>query len=178
MVQCLTGLRPSELLGLREQDVLRPTAACPKFVLRLGVAAVQKSDVSKLHLFIGAVIQWWLVCFSNCCTKRSLKAICSMFRTLDIVDFWPERRRLDEGQDLRRYLFELANDGCAADAVISAEGPGTLGVEAAGVGERVDAGQRSGTAGVRTQNWSRWRKRIRSWNHEASQVVVLAEKDA
>ena len=52
VVQCLTGLRPSELLGLREQDVLRPTAACPKFVFRLGVGCgtkVRREQVASLH---------------------------------------------------------------------------------------------------------------------------------
>ena len=37
VLQTLTGLRPSELLGLRERRILRPTVDCPRFIFRLGV---------------------------------------------------------------------------------------------------------------------------------------------
>ena len=36
LLQQATGLRPSEMLGLREHDVLRPNELVPRYVLRLG----------------------------------------------------------------------------------------------------------------------------------------------
>ena len=36
LLQQATGLRPSEMLGLREHDLLRPNELVPRYVLRLG----------------------------------------------------------------------------------------------------------------------------------------------
>ena len=52
VVQCLTGLRPSELLGLREQHVFRSTSSCPRFIFRLGVGTgtkVQREQTTYLE---------------------------------------------------------------------------------------------------------------------------------
>lgn len=42
LLQQATGLRPSEMLGLREHDVLRPSDLVPRYVLRLGTCVGTK----------------------------------------------------------------------------------------------------------------------------------------
>ena len=55
VLQCLTGLRPSDLLGLREQHVFRPTSSCPRFIFRLGVGTGTKVQREQTLLFgVGA----------------------------------------------------------------------------------------------------------------------------
>ena len=52
VLQTLTGLRPSELLGLRERHILRPTVDCPRFIFRLGVGTgtkVQREQTTYLE---------------------------------------------------------------------------------------------------------------------------------
>ena len=51
-MQTLTGLRPSELLALRERHILRPTVDCPRFIFRLGVGTgtkVQREQTTYLE---------------------------------------------------------------------------------------------------------------------------------
>ena len=50
VVQCLTGLRPSELLGLREQDVLRPADAMGQNELDHGGYGICLTKVSEAEL--------------------------------------------------------------------------------------------------------------------------------
>ena len=42
LLQQATGLRPSEVLGLHEHDVIRPTSMVPRYVLRLGTCVGTK----------------------------------------------------------------------------------------------------------------------------------------
>ena len=76
LLQQATGLRPSEMLGLREHDVLRPNELVPRYVLRLGTNVGTK--VGREQTAFNSSIQIRTRClqcyFSDCCVPLPSKA--------------------------------------------------------------------------------------------------------